>query len=378
MGNKAVKSTIFLDGIRGLAAFYVLIGHARWLLWEGYSEGYVLHPESYNIWEKFLVYLMSFFRYGHEAVLLFFVLSGFVIHLRYARNLRIDPNTSFDHWPFIKRRARRIIPPLLLAFFVTFSLDCLGIWLSFPIYGQNTPYPNINTNIISDHSFLTLLGNMSFVMGFYVPVFGTNGPLWSLAYEWWFYMLYPLLYYAIRRSFLVATIIVSFLYLLVNSLSFKPIIVIEIFSYLPIWWLGVVLAECYASRTQRTFKYLIPFGIILFIVPWKTINTNLHAFNQFLWGLGFMGVFAGLFYFQHKAKILRPFEILKPLGDISYSLYVIHMPIIVFISGILMQANESMLLPSHFGYMLLGCIVSLSMAYLAYWLAERPSLSRDK
>lgn len=33
----------FLDGIQGLAAFYVMVGHARWFLWEGYSAGYTLY-----------------------------------------------------------------------------------------------------------------------------------------------------------------------------------------------------------------------------------------------------------------------------------------------------------------------------------------------
>src|SRR4029077_1171968 len=77
----------FLDGLRGLAAFYVMVGHARMLLWEGYSEGFLKHPSNYSIGAKAVVYFFSFFRYGYQVVLLFFVLSGFVIHLRYAKQL---------------------------------------------------------------------------------------------------------------------------------------------------------------------------------------------------------------------------------------------------------------------------------------------------
>src|SRR5438552_18554076 len=77
----------FVDGLRGLAALYVMVGHARWLLWEGYSEGFLKHPQDYSIFNKALVYLFSLFKYGHEAVLFFFVISGFVIHLRYAQAL---------------------------------------------------------------------------------------------------------------------------------------------------------------------------------------------------------------------------------------------------------------------------------------------------
>ena len=78
---------MFLDGFRGLAAFYVMVGHARWLLWEGYSQGFQKHPESYTAINKALMYFFSLFKYGHEAVLFFFVLSGFVIHLRYAKRI---------------------------------------------------------------------------------------------------------------------------------------------------------------------------------------------------------------------------------------------------------------------------------------------------
>src|ERR1700733_11516002 len=81
-------STVFLDGLRGLAALYVVLGHARLLLWEGYSSGYALHPASYSKLQKLLVYAFSSVAFGHEAVLFFFVLSGLVIHLRYSRHLK--------------------------------------------------------------------------------------------------------------------------------------------------------------------------------------------------------------------------------------------------------------------------------------------------
>lgn len=100
---------LFLDGLRGLAAFYVMVGHARWLLWEGYSEGFQKHPASYSTLNKALMYFLSLFRYGHEAVLFFFVLSGFVIHLRYARRMAEQGMAAkFDWAAFVWRRARRL------------------------------------------------------------------------------------------------------------------------------------------------------------------------------------------------------------------------------------------------------------------------------
>src|SRR5260370_41475594 len=102
----------FLDGLRGLAAFYVMAGHARMFLWEGYFEGYVKHPELYSVPGKFLAYFLLLFSFGRQAVLLFFVLSGFLIHLRYAHALKVDSNETHFGWrAYIVRLARRLYPP---------------------------------------------------------------------------------------------------------------------------------------------------------------------------------------------------------------------------------------------------------------------------
>ena len=55
-----VQELNFLEPLRGIAAFVVLVGHARWLMWEGYSEGYLKHPETYSIIEKASVFFYLF------------------------------------------------------------------------------------------------------------------------------------------------------------------------------------------------------------------------------------------------------------------------------------------------------------------------------
>ncbi|MBO9660262.1 MAG: acyltransferase family protein, partial [Chitinophagaceae bacterium] len=80
----ASKSLAFLDGLRGIAALYVMIGHARWLLWEG-GAAFQSHMQDYSVWGKMQVYFFGLFKYGHQMVLFFFVLSGFVIHLKQSK-----------------------------------------------------------------------------------------------------------------------------------------------------------------------------------------------------------------------------------------------------------------------------------------------------
>ena len=113
----------FLDGLRGIAALIVLVGHARLLLWEGYTAGFKTHPETYSTIDKAFMWALSPFRYGHEMVVLFFILSGFVIHLRFANQANRVPMLLKTFW---YKRLKRLYPPLLFAFLLTFILDSIG------------------------------------------------------------------------------------------------------------------------------------------------------------------------------------------------------------------------------------------------------------
>jgi peptidoglycan/LPS O-acetylase OafA/YrhL len=201
------RSTVFLDGLRGLAAFYVVLHHAFWLLQEGYTAGYLAHPASYTTLQYYVALFSAvLFRFGHVAVLFFFVLSGFVIHLRYARRIVNEPARADFGWgDFVYRRARRLYPPLLAALAITYALDHLGASLAFAIYQSKTPYPLINSSVACNYGWRTFFGNLAFLQKTYVPCWGSDRPLWSLKYEWWFYMIYPCLWPILRRSFSAAS-----------------------------------------------------------------------------------------------------------------------------------------------------------------------------
>ena len=141
-----------LDTVRAFAAMYVFLAHAFLP---------ILKDSPLSI----------FFRFGQEAVMLFFLLSGFVIHISYSRN----PNIKFREY-FVKR-FRRIYFPIFCSYFIS------GI---IYYYQNNT----------LDFSYYQLIGNLLMLQdnelkpgNWFVPLFD-NGPLWSLSYEWWFYMLF--------------------------------------------------------------------------------------------------------------------------------------------------------------------------------------------
>ena len=153
MQNKKLTK---LEAIRGFAAVYVVFHH--------------LFSNGFTMWGRDFSFL---FKFGQEAVILFFLLSGFVIQYAYLHT----KDTSFKTF-FIKRFVRIYIP-LLLVFIANAAL--------FLSYGRPMLLPD----------FYTLLGNLLMVqdISFLKPnvicePFLGNLPLWSLSYEWWFYLLF--------------------------------------------------------------------------------------------------------------------------------------------------------------------------------------------
>lgn len=348
-----------------------MIGHARWLLWEGYSEGFLLHAADYTWIDKISMYFLSIFKFGHESVLLFFVLSGFVIHKGYVRKFLKDSTQSINIAQFYKKRIRRIYPPFLFALCLTAALDFLGRYLEFSIYSGNTLNEGINDTVGNQSlTFSTFFGNIFFLFQEYVPIFGTNGPTWSLKLEWWFYMIYPVFLLFSRKNIFYPTLLIVVLFSLVNYTFFwTETLSKAVFSSIISWWAGVLLAEVY---TKRIGIGLLNFALIstlgFFLLPFLPIYSNLYDFRI---ALLLTALISYILFFQTKNISFKLIENFKFFGDFSYTLYIIHFPILVFISGMVLKFNQNQL-PKHSFFVFLGIFASLVIAYLTHFLVELP------
>jgi peptidoglycan/LPS O-acetylase OafA/YrhL len=371
-GNKPKYDLFILDVLRALAAFVVMVGHARWVLWEGYSEGYLKHPEQYGMIGKIAVYGLSIFRYGHEAVLLFFVLSGFVIHLRYARNLAANPDAGFDWWPFLVRRIRRIYPPFLFILLLTFILDRVGMQMGWSIYQQQTPNEILNNNVHPNHGWINLFGNLLFWQNGQVTVWGSNGPLWSLKYEWWFYMLYPILFWVTRKSVYGALLLVLALFATGHFLgATSSFFLFSVFGYLLSWWLGALLADIYAGRFRLKFSWLAPFSLLIPFLLYKGAAIGNELLRDTCWALGFTALIAACFWLQEIGVYFRFLKRLKWLSECSYTLYIIHFPIFVFMNGMILSANGNRM-PRSLIWVFAGIAIVLVLSWLLHFVLEKP------
>ena len=376
--NSSQPSTRFLDGMRGIAALYVLLRHVTWV---------PVADTSGPTWRRILALLEHAFRYGHLAVIFFFVLSGFVIHLRFARQLQKSPATATFGWgEFVYRRIRRLYPPLLAAILITWLFDRAGTAMGFYQFyvGRGADFSALPDAMRYNHRVPTLFGNLTFLMQMHTQVWGTDNPLWSLAYEWWFYMLYPLLWRFSRRSIALATGFVLVAFLMTRLPGDWPGIQDaaypfsgwgmlslprRVFGALPAWWCGVLLADVYAGRLRISFKSLAPLTLVLGAM---FISGAPEVIKASLAGIGFCGAISLGFYLQQQGMKLSILNKLKGLGDFSYTLYVTHWPIVIFLTPWWARYAEGKFPGAAPIGLVFLALVPLGIAYVAHLFVEKP------
>jgi peptidoglycan/LPS O-acetylase OafA/YrhL len=129
---------------------------------------------------------------GHEAVMVFFVLSGFLVG-----GSVLKASFKFSWRTYLVARMSRLYVVLIPALLVVFVCDSAGSRLSGAQFWYDSVLPHFNSAPFSASiSAKIFLGNLLFLQTILVPPFGSDGPLWSLANEFWYYLIFPLFFCA--------------------------------------------------------------------------------------------------------------------------------------------------------------------------------------
>jgi peptidoglycan/LPS O-acetylase OafA/YrhL len=380
-----------LDALRGLAALYVVLYHARTLLW---WPDWAAHYTLGNV-------LWNAARFGQVSVLLFFLISGFCIHYRQARQLAHTKTTArrplipLDLGSYASRRFWRLYPPLLVALVLTALFDYFGGRVNPAYYAGQSQYGLPFQ--MSDHNWWTLVGNLAVQGNLSVPTFGSDGPLWSLSYEVWFYALYPIVLLAsarfgIRGILAIAGVSAVAIADSVRVAATGPacpfgcaeVWIPSLLAYWIVWTAGAVIAEAYAGRIQiRGLRVaVIPALVVLGGLMANAIRPVVHldfTVSDMLFSATLAVLLAWLLLRCPGALapwVERGAARLSPLGNMSYSLYLVHMPWLFFLAASWITLKGS--LPGGVELFCLGVLGALVIAGACWFLVERHFTSRRR
>ncbi|NOU87838.1 acyltransferase family protein [Paenibacillus sp. LMG 31460] len=311
------KVSNYLDFVRGFAAILVVMEHLGSRLFVGY--GYLQSPGAFVK----LLYLLNLL--GGPAVIVFFVLSGLFISRTVLKAI-FDNRWSWKS--YLVNRLSRLYVVLIPALFLTFIADKLAsLFLNYQRYVDD--YTNIKE----------FIGNLFYLQTIFVGNYGSNGPLWSLSYEFWYYMMFPVLILLLRNQKKALKIIYLFIVLGILFMVGQ-----RISSYFLIWLLGMFVLFL---PTIPLVKSKIIMSISLLLVCLAMLLRPLvnngrlfivhHTNNLFFVDL-FIGLSLGFLIYilmhanANKTKSERNnkwFEKTSSLlASFSFSLYLIHYPII--------------------------------------------------
>ena len=264
------------------------------------------------------------FALGHELVLGFFVLSGYLVGGAALASIR--KGKSFLREYFIHRFARIYIvtaPTLVL----TLVLDG---------FGRSLPEASFyDIAVFQGHSTAPIFfGNLLNFQEILVPPFGTNSPLWSLACEFWYYICFPLLALPLAANYSkglryggFALGVAIFLYLGMASAWFR-------FGFL-LWVIGALASlptrPLIASRWASLALYVSALVLFRFFVRGPVLEA--HPWIQDVADLVAALLLSNLLLTVRHSPTegwnwLRP-KFHHDFANFSFSIYSIHMPILV-------------------------------------------------
>lgn len=401
------KTITVLDGVRAVACLSVISYHVNYFM-----------NQKYGLVLAFGRVGRAVALAGWSGVTLFFVLSGFLLFMPYAKALLFE-----KPWPSIRtfylRRVLRILPGYYVALF-------LLIILEYPEY------------LHLDH--LKQLGLfLTFLMDAPSTYQHINGPFWTLAVEWQYYMLLPLL--ALAFAWVIKH---------GRSPQSRLKLIICCLGAMVLWGLGTrYIGRYYETHPTQTFlvsrhifdkvlliiygssgKYFEDFAIGMLACtiyvytrnasPEVALSRRINRVSYWLWGTGILLLFfistykvfphlsfltpyidvhnwlceigyavgyglcvVSVLFGERGLRMLFDGKAIRWLGQISYSLYIWHIPILLLFKDRIIDAVHFRFSSAYILYCLCVLLVIIPVCYLSYRVVELPWIriaqrNRDK
>lgn len=382
--NRSIQATPsarldYLEGLRGVAALYVVFHHIYLELIQRTGSGTV--P---NLYAK----LFKIFDYGHYSVDIFIVLSGYCLMIPVAKSK--DGELRGGFFGYIKRRALRILVPYYPTLILTLLIARI-LWNLEPHLAQRdyTLHQTITVPYLLAQS--ALIQNLFTQFTIYV-----NGPLWSVATEWQIYFIFPILLIIYRKAGILASFLAATLIWFILFLTLKHQIDLAYPWFIILFAMGMAGATINFSHDARMRR-------ISEWEHWKTLTISLwlgtavlgiglgHWFSSHrvvsdsLTGIATLALLITLTGSLQSGKPIAKLSLLglltsKPvekLGSFSYSLYLVHYPILVMCHAFLIYSGCAPLARAVLMY-LIGLPSALLVGYLFSLAFEKPIIAMQR
>jgi peptidoglycan/LPS O-acetylase OafA/YrhL len=394
--SRKKNSIALLDGVRAFACLSVIAYHINRFAFLGHVLTLGLGPLT-----------ISFALAGSSGVTLFFVLSGFLLFMPYTRSLLFDAD-----WPSARcyyiRRAFRILP----GYYVSLILLIL---FTDPTYLQLARWKELVL-------FLTFFMDSS--SRTYQAI---NGPFWTLAVEWQFYLLLPLLalifqpfvqHGPLQRRFHALLLCLAALIAWGLATRYwgrswevnphQPALLPPLMHHFALFFFygesgkfledfaaGMLICVFYVLSQQVRGHYLVSFlhsycwwlwglGILelFYTAIWSALPGGVFLapfigphnwLSEFVLAIGYSMCIAALLFGPAQLKGVLEWHPLRDIGLLSYSLYIWHLPLLLCFTAFIMQYTLSwwhVFIYSTF-WIWVGLVI-LPFAYLFYHFIELP------
>ncbi len=332
---------VYIDGVRGLAAVSVVATHAWRLASEGsnYSFNFLLRE-----------------NYGSLGVQVFFCITGFLFFSQlYSRPEGFNWNT------FYRSRVRRLVPAYVASF-------VFGVAIIFAV-GDWSAFKPAQLRHLSDMAFFGFKGNGNnlYVLGIEIDRFFSV--IWTLTYEIKFYLAFPFIVWACstRRGENVALCIA------IVILAYELFYTGKTFS-------GYFLTGALCAKYLKPLKVSDPARLAMAIIAASMVYFSLSSeFKSYGVERYFISsiLFASIVVAKPRILTIRPLTV---LGDISYSVYLLHAPTLM-LAGYILKSMLTGSAASPLQFVLITfCAVALvfAISYASYRLIELPFLQKAK
>ena len=358
----------FIDGLRGLAMLMVLLYHC-WLFGGMWSVGLTLGARHLDV--------APLLGFGHVGVNLFLVLSGFCLYWPLVKGgARRGPTL----WEFAGRRCRRIIPPYYVTLLLFGALPLAQAW-------RHQAGPDFH--FARDWLFLHALMLHNTRPGYVLSV---NGSLWSLALESQLYVLFPVLVEAYRRFSARGVLLAVLLFCTAYRVflvwghylpddGYGYVLAYSVFGRGFEFALGMFMALLVARQhaEQKSLVLWMDYLLLAVVVPAAILDGrhgHFRALTDAMWGLLFAALLLAGSRAETRLHRALSHRLLVWLGVFSYSVYLIHLPLVIALGGYGL-GRFSNTRQALFMLFVVAPLV-LGLGYLFHLLFERPFMNAPR